>query len=90
MRRWPENLLDDGVAAVLGLGLDDAKLGFWRLSRPVLDALVCADMTTGPAGQTYNFDERMDEILRRYPPESPVHRAITNSRPSWPVAWEGH
>ncbi|MFC7612339.1 hypothetical protein ACFQV2_00265 [Actinokineospora soli] len=38
------------------------------------DALDTADLTTGPAGEPLTFDERMDEILVRYPrhPSSPV------------------
>lgn len=52
-----------------------------REDGPVLDALICADMTTGPAGQSFDFDERMDEILVRYAPGSEVHTSITNARP---------
>lgn len=43
---------------------------------PVADALIWADMTTGPTGQTVNVEERLAEILRRYTADSPVHRAI--------------
>ena len=43
---------------------------------PVPDALIWADMTTGPTGQTVSVEERLAEILRRYTAESPVHRAI--------------
>jgi len=43
---------------------------------PVADALIWADMTTGPTGQTVTVEERLAEILRRYTAESPVHRAI--------------
>ena len=52
-----------------------------REDGPVLDALICADMTTGPAGQSFDFDQRMDEILVRYAPGSEVHTSITNARP---------
>ncbi|MFD4627715.1 HD domain-containing protein [Streptomyces sp. NPDC058475] len=48
---------------------------------PVLDALIYADMTTGPAGQTFDFDRRMDEILERYEVGSVVHTAISKARP---------
>lgn len=37
------------------------------------DALDTADLTTGPAGERFSFDERMDEIMERYPPDTPVH-----------------
>jgi putative nucleotidyltransferase with HDIG domain len=41
---------------------------------PTLDALVTADLTTGPDGQRLTYDQRIAEILKRYPPEDPVHR----------------
>ena len=37
-------------------------------------------MTTSPRGLPVNFDERIAEILRRYPPDDPVHRAIVAGR----------
>jgi putative nucleotidyltransferase with HDIG domain len=37
----------------------------------VMDALVAADLTTGPQGQRLTYDERFDEILTRYPANSP-------------------
>nr|WP_237518592.1 HDIG domain-containing metalloprotein [Streptomyces sp. SID5910] len=52
-----------------------------REDSPVLDALVFADMTTGPAGQSFDFDARIDEILVRYEPGSEVHDAISKARP---------
>lgn len=47
----------------------------------VADALTYADMTTGPTGQPVAVDERIAEVLDRYPPTDPVHRAITESAP---------
>ncbi|CAM5533410.1 Phosphohydrolase OS=Streptomyces viridochromogenes OX=1938 GN=ACM01_14280 PE=4 SV=1 [Streptomyces viridochromogenes] len=52
-----------------------------REDSPVLDALIYADMTTGPAGQAFDFDHRIDEILVRYEPGSEVHNAISKARP---------
>ncbi|MFF1731268.1 HDIG domain-containing metalloprotein [Streptomyces sp. NPDC058247] len=52
-----------------------------REDAPVLDALIFADMTTGPAGQSFDFDTRIDEILVRYEPGNEVHNAISNARP---------
>jgi hypothetical protein len=52
-----------------------------REDSPVLDALIYADMTTGPAGQSFDFDHRIDEILVRYEPGSEVHNAISKARP---------
>ena len=45
----------------------------------VADALTFADMTTSPTGQPVSVEERLAEILDRYPPTDPVHRAITES-----------
>ncbi|GAA4290969.1 HDIG domain-containing protein [Actinokineospora soli] len=45
------------------------------------DALDTADLTTGPAGEPLTFDERMDEILVRYPPDTPVHQFWLVARP---------
>lgn len=47
----------------------------------VADALTFADMTTSPTGQPVTVDERLAEILERYPPTDPVHRAIRESAP---------
>jgi hypothetical protein len=38
-------------------------------------------MTTGPAGEAMTLEERVGEILGRYPPEDPVHRAIRRAHP---------
>lgn len=43
----------------------------------VTDALWAADMTTGPAGERVSYRQRRNEILDRYEPGSPVHRAMT-------------
>lgn len=49
---------------------------------PVADALVAADFTTGPCGQPMTVEERIAEILVRYEPGDPVHRAVTRSQGS--------
>lgn len=67
-------------AAERGLSAELAAFGLE--DSPTMDALVCADLTTGPQGQPLSFDERMAEILRRYDADSPVHRAITAARES--------
>ena len=46
-----------------------------------MDALVVADLTTGPQGQRFTYDERFDETLTRYPANSPVYRAMNRARP---------
>jgi hypothetical protein len=43
-------------------------------------ALLYADMTTGPTGDRVTVDDRLAEILRRYPPEHVVHRAIARAQ----------
>ncbi|WP_244236353.1 HD domain-containing protein [Micromonospora inaquosa] len=48
---------------------------------PLMDALVTADLTVGPRGQRIEVAERIEEILQRYPPQSPVHRAIQQAKP---------
>ncbi len=45
-----------------------------------MDALTCADMTVGPQGERVTFEERIAEILDRYPEGDPVNRAIVRAR----------
>ncbi|MFI9061479.1 HDIG domain-containing metalloprotein [Streptomyces sp. NPDC053429] len=62
-------------------GLSEELAAYEREDSPLLDALIFADMTTGPAGQSFDFDDRIDEILVRYEPGSEVHTAIATARP---------
>ncbi|MER6368586.1 HDIG domain-containing metalloprotein [Streptomyces mirabilis] len=62
-------------------GLSAELAVYEREDSSVLDALIFADMTTGPAGQSFDFNARIDEILVRYEPGSEVHNAISNARP---------
>ncbi|WP_414938173.1 HD domain-containing protein [Amycolatopsis sp. cmx-11-51] len=48
---------------------------------PLLDALVTADLTTGPGGESLTYDERISEILSRYPVDNPVHRTWIKAAP---------
>ncbi|GAA4544206.1 HD domain-containing protein [Pseudonocardia xishanensis] len=48
---------------------------------PLLDALALADLTTGPAGEPLTYDERIAEILHRYPEDDPVHQAWLEAEP---------
>jgi phosphoglycolate phosphatase-like HAD superfamily hydrolase/predicted hydrolase (HD superfamily) len=48
----------------------------------VADALTCADMTVGPTGLPVRVDERLDEILTRYPEGDMVNRAVRRSSPA--------
>ncbi len=62
-------------------GLVDAWAEFEAGDGSLLDALTYADMTTGPAGQRVDLEERIAEILKRYPSDHPVHRAVSRSHP---------
>ena len=48
----------------------------------LLDLLTCADMTTSPDGSPVRPDDRISEILSRYPSDDPVHRAIERAAPT--------
>ncbi|WP_233345913.1 HD domain-containing protein [Saccharomonospora iraqiensis] len=48
---------------------------------PVMDALVTADLTTGPGGEEMTYEERITEILERYPDDHPVHRTWVKAAP---------
>jgi hypothetical protein len=44
-------------------------------------ALTWADLTSSPAGELCTADDRIADILRRYPADSIVHRAIADATP---------
>ncbi|WP_277441787.1 HD domain-containing protein [Streptomyces sp. SPB162] len=69
-------------------GLSAELATYEREDSPLLDALICADMTTGPAGESFDFDTRIDEILDRYAPGTEVHNAISKARPYLAAATE--
>src|ERR1035437_8213671 len=60
--------------------LDRLGFSFPAPDPALLDALTYADMSTSPRGLPVSFDERIAEIIRRYPPDDPVHRAILAGR----------
>lgn len=45
-------------------------------------ALTYCDMTTGPDGRLVDVEQRIAEILTRYPPDDVVHRSISRAAPS--------
>jgi hypothetical protein len=52
-------------------------------------ALTWADLTSSPHGEPCTVDDRLNDILRRYPPESIIHRAIAEASPTlWEAATE--
>lgn len=62
-----------------GLG---AQLAVFALEKPALvDALICADMTTTPDGRRTTVGERIEEIVARYGPDSVVGRFIRAAEP---------
>ncbi len=46
----------------------------------VLDALTFCDLTTGPDGWRVSPQDRLSDVLARYGPEDPVHRAVDAGR----------
>nr|WP_244324498.1 hypothetical protein [Mycobacterium timonense] len=46
----------------------------------VLDVLTFCDLTTGPDGAPVSPRDRLIEVLGRYGPEDPVHRAVDAGR----------
>jgi hypothetical protein len=52
---------------------------FVRPTQEALDALTWADLANGPGGERVSVDQRLAEILQRYPEEHPVHRATRAS-----------
>lgn len=62
-------------------GLADKLAEFPFPDGPLLDALAFADLTTGPAGEPLTYDERISEILSRYPEDDPVHQAWLEAEP---------
>lgn len=65
-----------GLAAVLA-----AEFPVGDVDPFTLAALTFCDMTTGPHGQRVDVDERIAEILDRYPADHVVHRSITRAAP---------
>jgi putative nucleotidyltransferase with HDIG domain len=46
-----------------------------------LAVITYCDLTAGPGGQRVSVDERLDEILDRYPPDDVVHQSIRLAAP---------
>ena len=62
-------------------GLADELATVPRPDQSLLDALILCDLTVSPAGDPVAVGTRLDEIVSRYPPGDPVHRAVLKSRP---------
>ncbi|WP_100482976.1 HD domain-containing protein [Mycobacteroides abscessus] len=50
-----------------------------RPPQKLLDALTYCDMTIGRLGSSTSAGDRLEEILRRYPPDDPMHRATLSA-----------
>ncbi len=61
-------------------GLVDRLIAFDPPAQDDLDALILADLTSGPDGQLMTVTERIEDMLGRYEPQHPVHRAVTRSQ----------
>lgn len=61
-------------------GLSRQLSQFDRPRQNLLDALILADLTVGPAGQALSVSDRLDDIFDRYPAGHIVHRAVKASR----------
>ncbi|MGH3556013.1 MAG: HD domain-containing protein [Mycobacterium sp.] len=63
-------------------GLQD-ELDRYRFPVNVVDLAIvnCADLCTGPSGKSMDPDDRIVEVLTRYPADHPVHRAVARSAP---------
>jgi hypothetical protein len=61
-------------------GLAGALTQFPEPDPDQLDVLTLIDMSTSPTGRRVSVQERLAEILERYPSDDPVHRAVSRSR----------
>lgn len=62
-------------------GLLGKLLEFERPNQSVLDQMILADMVSGPCGERVSVSQRLADILSRYEPQHPVHRAVSLSGP---------
>jgi hypothetical protein len=57
-----------------------AMSAFAKPPQKVVDALTFCDLTTGPDGSAVAPRERLEQVLQRYHPDDPVHRAVRSGR----------
>jgi HD superfamily phosphodiesterase len=69
-------------------GLLGKLLEFERPDQSLLDQMILADMVSGPRGERVSVSRRLGDILTRYEPEHPVHRAVSLSGPYLRLASE--
>ncbi|WP_122443279.1 HD domain-containing protein [Mycobacterium attenuatum] len=74
------------VAFHSGAHLEASERGLQGLSEfsdppsDALDVLTFCDLTTGPDGSPVSADDRLSDVLARYGPGDPVHRAVDAGR----------
>lgn len=85
--RYPEEVVSL-VAHHTGAAFEASERGLSnqlaRVPAPgghLLDLLNYLDLTTGRGGQEVSAQDRVKEILGRYEPDSPVHKAVVRSGP---------
>ena len=60
-------------------GLGELLARFPEPDPDQLDALTLIDLSTSPIGRRISVQDRLAEILERYPDDDPVHRAVSRS-----------
>jgi hypothetical protein len=86
-QQWPErvvNLVAHHSGArfeAIERGLADDLAAFPFGESPAHDALATADLTTGPGGEPLTYDQRVTDILDRYPERDAVHRTWVKAAP---------
>ena len=91
-QQWPERIVNlvahhSGArfeAVERGLADDLAEFPFEE--SPAHDALATADLTTGPGGEPLTYDQRVTDILARYPENDAVHRTWVKAGPIFRAA----
>jgi hypothetical protein len=63
------------------LGHGEALAEFPREASETADALTYCDLTTGPSGGIVTFEERIEELFNRYPPDDVVLKALRRAMP---------
>lgn len=61
-------------------GIAELLAEFDRPAGAVADALTYCDMRRGPRGQVLTFEQRLADILERYPSGSVVHESIVQAK----------
>jgi hypothetical protein len=63
-------------------GIRELALEFDQPARHLLESLTCCDLTAAVDGCQVGVEQRLSEILSRYPREHVVHRSVMRSSPA--------